>query len=238
MLIQYRLCCLHLFVNTSRKYWPAQDTQRRHPLTTNCFYHWVTNLPSGQEASRNSFSTCWQNWIICEEFIRVCSTSERDRHTKRRNDGQHESASWWRSAGHLHTLDPGQNPGRTNHHPSTTLTELCLHSTYLMFEDTFFDQAEGAIMGLPLSPIVANLFMEAFEEKALGSAVLRPRMWVRYVDDTFVLWPHKEDELETNSIDTLIHNTHQSSSQWRRRVKWSLISQITRKEGKLSIGCI
>ena len=88
-----------------------------------------------------------------------------------------------------------------------------------MFEDTFFNQAEGAAMGSPLSPIVANLFMEAFEEKALESAVLRPRMWVRYVDDTFVLWPHKEDELETNSIDTLIHNTHQSSSQWRRRAK-------------------
>ena len=52
-------------------------------------------------------------------------------------------------------------------------------------------------MGSPLSPIVANLFMEAFEDRALKSAVLQPRMWVRYVDDTFVLWPHKEDELDT-----------------------------------------
>ena len=66
-----------------------------------------------------------------------------------------------------------------------------------MFEDTFFDQAEGAAMGSPLSPIVANLFMEAFEGKVLESAVLRPRMWVKYVDDTSVLWPHEEDELET-----------------------------------------
>ena len=66
-----------------------------------------------------------------------------------------------------------------------------------MFEDTFFDQAEEATMGSPLLPIVANLFMETFEEKAVESAALWPRMWVRYVDDTFVLWPHKEDELET-----------------------------------------
>ena len=75
------------------------------------------------------------------------------------------------------------------------LTELCLHSTYFMFDDTFFDQVEGATLGSPLSPIVANQLMEAFEERALKSAVLWPRMWVRYVDDTFVLWPHDEDKL-------------------------------------------
>ena len=66
-----------------------------------------------------------------------------------------------------------------------------------MFGDTFFDQVEGAAMGLPLSLIVANLFMEAIEEGALESAALQLRMWVRYVDDTFVLWPHEADELET-----------------------------------------
>ena len=37
------------------------------------------------------------------------------------------------------------------------LTELCLRSTYFVFGDTFFDQVEGAAMGSPLSPIVANL---------------------------------------------------------------------------------
>ena len=76
------------------------------------------------------------------------------------------------------------------------LTSLCLGSTYFMFNDTFFEQVEGAAMGSPLSPVVANLFMEAFEERALESATLKPRLWVRYVDDTFVLWPHGEDELE------------------------------------------
>ena len=58
-------------------------------------------------------------------------------------------------------------------------------------------------MGLPLSPIVANLFMEAFEEKV----VLRPRMWVRYVDDTFVLWAHEEDEL--TQFTTAINSVQQ-----------------------------
>ena len=35
--------------------------------------------------------------------------------------------------------------------------------------------------------------MEYFEEMALGSTSLKPSMWLRYVDDTFILWPHQED---------------------------------------------
>ena len=28
---------------------------------------------------------------------------------------------------------------------------------------------------------------------ALRSTSLKPSMWLRYVDDTFILWPHRED---------------------------------------------
>ena len=42
----------------------------------------------------------------------------------------------------------------------------------------------------PLSPVIANFFMEDFEEKALNQATLKPTCWYRYVDDTFVIWPH------------------------------------------------
>ena len=136
---------------------------------------------------------------------------------------------------HLETLDERTTipvPG------ICALTELCLRSTYFMFEDTFFDHAEGATMGSPLSPIVANLFMEAFEEKALESAVLRPRRWVRYVDNTFVLWPHEEDELETfhrhlNSQHPSIQFTMEKKSEGKISF---LDVQITTKEGKLSTG--
>ena len=39
-------------------------------------------------------------------------------------------------------------------------------------------------MGSPLSPIIANLYMESVESKALDSAPLSPTMWLRYIDDT------------------------------------------------------
>ena len=51
-------------------------------------------------------------------------------------------------------------------------------------------------MGFPLSPIITNLFMEKFEQKALNSANPKPEWWTRFVDDTFLIWAHGKEELE------------------------------------------
>ena len=41
-------------------------------------------------------------------------------------------------------------------------------------------------MGSPVSSVVANLFTEDFEERAMAEAGnLRPSSWDRYVDDVF-----------------------------------------------------
>ena len=50
------------------------------------------------------------------------------------------------------------------------LTKLCLKSTFNHDQDQFYEQIEGAAMGSPLSPIIANIYMEHFEEKTLSSA--------------------------------------------------------------------
>ena len=50
------------------------------------------------------------------------------------------------------------------------LLEFCLKSTYFSFQDQFYEQIEGAAMSSPVSPIVANLYMEYFEQKALSTA--------------------------------------------------------------------
>ena len=51
----------------------------------------------------------------------------------------------------------------------TTLLEFCLTSTYVLFQGKYYEQVQGAAMGSPTSPLIANIFMEEFEVKALSS---------------------------------------------------------------------
>ena len=67
------------------------------------------------------------------------------------------------------------------------LLEFCLRSTYFIFQGQHFEQVEGAAMGSPLSPIVANLYMEHFEARALETTPHLPSLWKRFVDETFVI---------------------------------------------------
>jgi len=50
-------------------------------------------------------------------------------------------------------------------------------------------------MGSPLSPVIANFFMEDPEKKATEQATHKPVCWFRYVDDTSIIWPHGQERL-------------------------------------------
>ncbi|XP_072028434.1 uncharacterized protein [Amphiura filiformis] len=73
--------------------------------------------------------------------------------------------------------------------------QLCLDTTYFSNNGQFYRQLYGCSMGNPISPIIANLVMEWFEQHALETyQVVPPRLWLRYVDDTFVIINRHEQD--------------------------------------------
>ena len=98
----------------------------------------------------------------------------------------------------------------------TSLLEFCLTHTYFLFQGKYYEQVQGAAMGSPISPLIANIFMEEFEVKALQSFPNPPSLWLRFVDDTFVInkAEHSLDLLQhINSQDPHIQFTVEPTQQ-------------------------
>jgi hypothetical protein len=92
------------------------------------------------------------------------------------------------------------------------LLDICLKTMYFQPEDKFYHQKEGTAMGNSLSLVVSNIFMEHFEETILDTEDHKPAKWLRYVHDTFVVWPHGPARLQQflhhlNSLTPIIKFT-------------------------------
>ncbi|KAL9958481.1 hypothetical protein ACROYT_G035498 [Oculina patagonica] len=91
-----------------------------------------------------------------------------------------------------------------------SLLQFTLSNNYFMFNDKIYKQVNGCAMGSPVSPVVANLCMEEIEESAINSSSVLPKIWIRYVDDSFCII--KQDHVSAfhdtlNSIDANISFT-------------------------------
>ena len=91
------------------------------------------------------------------------------------------------------------------------LLQMCLSSTYFSYESVFYEQLDGAAMGSPVSAVVANLFMEFFENLALSTSPVKPSMWKRYVDDILCFLKKGGEK------DFLDHINGIRPSLWRQR---------------------
>ena len=67
------------------------------------------------------------------------------------------------------------------------LLTFVLRSTYFQYNGSIYEQKDGAAMGSPVSAVIANLYMESFEEQAITTSSYKPTIWKRYVDDTFTI---------------------------------------------------
>ena len=67
---------------------------------------------------------------------------------------------------------------------------FCVETTYFGIGSDIYWQ-KGLAMYSPLLPVLATIYMEYFEEMSLGSTSPKPSMWLRFVNDTFILWLHQ-----------------------------------------------
>ena len=91
-------------------------------------------------------------------------------------------------------------PSMTAHHsplPKSIIfnTNMCFFKLFQL-QGKFYKQTAGTSMGSPLSLVLADIFMEEFETSTLLTDDLQPSLWLHYVDDTFVVWPHGRDALQ------------------------------------------
>ena len=78
------------------------------------------------------------------------------------------------------------------------LLKLVLHSMNFTFNEEHYLQVGGTVMGTALAPNYANLFMDRFETGALKNWAKQPLIWLRFIDDIFMIWNHGEQELKSS----------------------------------------
>ncbi|XP_060579543.1 uncharacterized protein LOC132736432 [Ruditapes philippinarum] len=118
----------------------------------------------------------------------------------------------------LYYLRQGNNNSRLSSDEIVKLLKLILENNYFKFGDDYFLQKMGTAMGSPVAPAYAALFMGKFEEEFLKDSQLKPSLWLRFLDDIFMLWDHSLEELNTfidkiNNVHPSIKFTHTISQQ-------------------------
>ena len=86
------------------------------------------------------------------------------------------------------------------------LLKLVLHSMNFEFNGDHYLQIGGTAMGTALAPNYANLFMDRFETKALAGWHKKPKVWLRFIDDIFMIWEHGLESL--NEFIEYLNNIH------------------------------
>ena len=87
-----------------------------------------------------------------------------------------------------------------------SLIKLVLENNHFKFGDSFYLQKMGTAMGSSMAPSYASLFTGKLENDFLNARVLKPTLWLRFLDDIFMIWDHSLNELHS-FIDT-INNLH------------------------------
>ena len=89
---------------------------------------------------------------------------------------------------------------RTNKHiPTETICDLIriiLTINNLTFNSKHYLQKHGTAMGTRMAPSYADLFLGKFERDALLNFPHQPYLWLRFIDDIFMIWISGPEKLK------------------------------------------
>ncbi|XP_059588797.1 uncharacterized protein LOC109283246 isoform X1 [Alligator mississippiensis] len=95
----------------------------------------------------------------------------------------------------------------------TDLIHFILTHNYFTFNNQQFLQMMGTAMGTKMAPQYANLFMSHLEEDFLKNCTIKPLLYLRYIDDIFIIW--------TENLQSLIE-FHQKFNSHHPSIRLSL----------------
>uniref|UniRef100_A0A674IUK7 Reverse transcriptase domain-containing protein n=1 Tax=Terrapene triunguis TaxID=2587831 RepID=A0A674IUK7_9SAUR len=76
------------------------------------------------------------------------------------------------------------------------LCDFVLTHNYFTFGDNVYLQVSDTAMGTRMAPQYAIIFMADLEQRFLSSRPLTPLLYLRYIDDIFIIWTHGKEALE------------------------------------------
>ena len=90
--------------------------------------------------------------------------------------------------------DNGNTFGNLSKSEFKKMMTLAVDDTYFIFNDKCYEQIDGLAMGSPLSATLANIFLCYHERNWIENCPLefRPKLYRRYVDDTFLIFDNEE----------------------------------------------
>ena len=75
------------------------------------------------------------------------------------------------------------------------LIELVMTKNHFQFNDVDYLQKLGTAMGTRMAPSYASLFMGKLEKEILDSCGVQSLLWLRFLDDIFMIWDDSEEKL-------------------------------------------
>ena len=88
----------------------------------------------------------------------------------------------------------------------SNLTHQVLTKNYFNFNGRLYEQIQGTAMGTKMVPNYAIIFMHYLETNFLANYPKQPKIWLRFIDDIFMIWT--EGKLELNKFLPVLNSHH------------------------------